>query len=60
MAEEEEPIEDYQAITESEEKDLERLMSSCQSAISNAESFMETLAKDLSVLDGVSYFLLSV
>lgn len=51
---EEEDLEDeYQAITENEEKDLDTLMSSCQTAISNAEAFMENLAKDLSLLDGV-------
>lgn len=54
LDEEEEIIEEYQAITEIEEKDLESLVSSCQTAISNAEAFMENLAKDLSLLDGVS------
>ncbi|XP_046670906.1 exocyst complex component 1 isoform X2 [Homalodisca vitripennis] len=44
--------EDYQALTEREEMDLEQLMSQCGSAVSNAEAFMETLARDLSVLDG--------
>ena len=47
--------EDYQALTEREEKDLERLLSQSNNALSNAEKFMEQLAKDLSLLDGV-YF----
>lgn len=46
--------EDYQALTDKEEKDLEQLMTQCGSAVSNAEAFMETLARDLSILDGVS------
>ena len=46
--------EDYHALTEREQHDLEKLMSECGFAISNAEAFMEMLAKDLSVLDGVS------
>lgn len=45
--------EDYQALTEREEMDLEQLMTQCGSAVSNAEAFMETLARDLSILDGV-------
>lgn len=45
--------EDYQALTEREELDLQQLMSQCDHAVSNAETFMETLAKDLSILDGV-------
>lgn len=55
LDEEENLIEEYQAITESEERDLDLLMSSCQTAISNAEAFMENLAKDLSLLDGVLF-----
>lgn len=45
--------EDYQALTDREEKDLERLLSQSNNALSNAEKFMEQLAKDLSLLDGV-------
>uniref|UniRef100_A0A0K8SIQ1 Exocyst complex component Sec3 PIP2-binding N-terminal domain-containing protein n=2 Tax=Lygus hesperus TaxID=30085 RepID=A0A0K8SIQ1_LYGHE len=45
-------IEDFQALTEKEEQDLILLMGECGYAVSNAEAFMETLAKDLSVLDG--------
>ena len=45
---------DYQALTNKEEMDLETLMSQCDFAISNAESFAEQLAGDLSVLDGVN------
>lgn len=46
--------EDYQALTEKETMDLEQLMMSCETAVSNAEAFMDTLARDLSILDGVS------
>lgn len=45
--------EDYHALTEREQQDLEKLMSQCGFAISNAEAFMEMIARDLSVLDGV-------
>ncbi|KAF2900398.1 hypothetical protein ILUMI_05792 [Ignelater luminosus] len=44
--------EDFQAITDKEQEDLNRLMSDCEFAISNAEAFMEVLARDLSLLDG--------
>ena len=47
--------EDYQALTDREEKDLESLLSQSDGALSNAEKFMEQLAKDLSLLDGVIY-----
>ncbi|KAI4485021.1 hypothetical protein M0802_012849 [Mischocyttarus mexicanus] len=43
---------DYQPITEKEASDLKQLIESCDYAVSNAELFMETLSKDLSVLDG--------
>ncbi|XP_023018204.1 exocyst complex component Sec3 [Leptinotarsa decemlineata] len=43
---------DFQAITDKEQEDLKRLMSCCEYAISNAEGFMEVLARDLSLLDG--------
>ncbi|BES93772.1 exocyst complex component sec3 [Nesidiocoris tenuis] len=45
-------VEDFQALTEKEEQDLILLMQECGYAVSNAEAFMETLAKDLSILDG--------
>ncbi|KAL1488467.1 hypothetical protein ABEB36_014938 [Hypothenemus hampei] len=45
-------VEDFQAITEKEQEDLRRLMDGCEFAISNAEGFMEILARDLSLLDG--------
>lgn len=45
--------EDYQALTDREERDLENLLSQSDGALSNAEKFMENLAKDLSLLDGV-------
>ena len=45
---------DYQALSPREEKDLERMMNECEFAIGNAEAFVEQLANDLSVLDGVS------
>jgi hypothetical protein len=44
------------ALTDREEQDLEKLMSQCEFGISNAEAFMENLAKDLSILDGVCMF----
>lgn len=47
-------IEDYQPLTDKEESDLEKLMSQCDFAVSNAEAFMDLLARDLSILDGVS------
>lgn len=43
---------DFQAITDKEEKDLEKIMSGCEFAISNAEAFMEIIIRDLSLLDG--------
>ncbi|CAG2065902.1 unnamed protein product [Timema podura] len=46
--------EEYLALSEREEQDLEKLMSQCELGISNAEAFMEILAKDLSVLDGAN------
>lgn len=46
-------VEDFQALTEKEEFDLVQLMEECGYAVSNAEAFMENLAKDLSILDGV-------
>ncbi|XP_039288046.1 exocyst complex component 1-like isoform X3 [Nilaparvata lugens] len=45
-------LEEYQALTEKEELDLEQLMKQCNTAVSNAEAFIETLTKDLSILDG--------
>lgn len=44
--------EDFQAITDKEQEDLKSLMFGCEFAISNAEGFMEILARDLSLLDG--------
>lgn len=44
---------DYQPITEKEAADLKHMMENCEYAVSNAELFMETLSKDLSILDGV-------
>ncbi|KAJ8962253.1 hypothetical protein NQ318_018227 [Aromia moschata] len=44
--------EDFQAITDKEQEDLKSLMSGCEFALSNAEGFMEVLARDLSLLDG--------
>uniref|UniRef100_A0A0V0G9U3 Putative exocyst protein sec3 n=1 Tax=Triatoma dimidiata TaxID=72491 RepID=A0A0V0G9U3_TRIDM len=45
-------VEDFQALAEKEELDLVQLMEECGYAVSNAEAFMENLAKDLSILDG--------
>lgn len=47
---------EYQPITDKETTDLASLMDNCYYAVSNAELFMETLSKDLSVLDGVSFY----
>uniref|UniRef100_A0A6P7G551 Exocyst complex component 1 n=1 Tax=Diabrotica virgifera virgifera TaxID=50390 RepID=A0A6P7G551_DIAVI len=47
-----EMVEDFQVNTEKEQEDLKRLMTGCEFAISNAEAFMEVLARDLSLLDG--------
>ncbi|CAD1474758.1 unnamed protein product, partial [Heterotrigona itama] len=43
---------DYQPITEKEVTDLKQMMEDCEYAVSNAELFMETLSKNLSILDG--------
>ncbi|XP_018331372.1 exocyst complex component 1 [Agrilus planipennis] len=53
--------EDFKAITDKEQEDLSSLMANCEFAISNAEAFMEVLARDLSLLDGenVQYLLAS-
>jgi len=48
---------DYQPITEKEAADLKQMMENCEYAVSNAELFMETLSKDLSILDGVKQYL---
>lgn len=45
-------VEEFQAITEKEEADLEKLMAGCEFAISNAEAFVDIVARDLSLLDG--------
>ena len=45
--------EDYQELTQKEEKDLECMISQTENAISHIEVFTEQLSKDLSVLDGV-------
>lgn len=45
---------DYQPITEKEAADLKQMIENCEYAVSNAELFMETLSKDLSILDGVN------
>ena len=47
------PGDDYQMLAAREEADLERMMAECEFAIGNAEAFVEQLANDLSVLDGV-------
>ncbi|XP_011497897.1 PREDICTED: exocyst complex component 1 [Ceratosolen solmsi marchali] len=43
---------EYQPITNKEATDLSSLMENCYYAVSNAELFMDTLSKDLSILDG--------
>lgn len=47
--------EDYQELTQREEKDLEIMISQTENAISNIEAFSEQLSKELSVLDGVTH-----
>ncbi|XP_046397854.1 exocyst complex component 1 isoform X2 [Ischnura elegans] len=42
----------YRSLTEKEQADLEKMVSQYEFAISNAEAFMEVLARDLSILDG--------
>nr|XP_039251957.1 exocyst complex component 1-like isoform X3 [Styela clava] len=44
--------ENYQVLTSKEETDLERMLSECENAISDAEAFASNMSKDLSVLDG--------
>lgn len=46
-------FEDFNALTEKEETDLNKLMKECNYAISNAELFMDELSKNLHDLDGV-------
>ncbi|XP_019646836.1 PREDICTED: exocyst complex component 1-like [Branchiostoma belcheri] len=46
--------EEYQVLTAQEESDLEKLISQCDFAVSNAEAFTEQLSKDLSMLDGAN------
>lgn len=46
--------ENWQALTQKEEEDVETLMTKCEFAISNAEAFTEELTNQLSMLDGVS------
>lgn len=46
--------EDFHALTEKEEGDLNKLISECNFAISNAELFMEQLGKNLTDLDGAN------
>lgn len=46
--------EDFHALTEKEEIDLNRLISECTYAISNAELFMEQLTSNLQHLDGAN------
>ncbi|XP_064489589.1 exocyst complex component 1-like [Ornithodoros turicata] len=44
-------VDDYQALTQREEVDLENLMAKYEFAINNAEAFTEQLARELSSLD---------
>uniref|UniRef100_A0A336LUA5 CSON004723 protein n=1 Tax=Culicoides sonorensis TaxID=179676 RepID=A0A336LUA5_CULSO len=46
--------EDFNALTEKEENDLNKLMKDCNYAISNAELFMEQLSSNLQDLDGAN------
>lgn len=44
----------YISVSEREQKDLQTLMTQCDSAVANAEAFAQQLAQDLSVLDGAN------
>ncbi|KAA0187594.1 hypothetical protein HAZT_HAZT005624 [Hyalella azteca] len=44
----------YISVSEREQRDLQELMTQCDSAVSNAEAFAQQLAQDLSVLDGAN------
>lgn len=46
--------EDFHALTEKEESDLNKLISECNLAITNAELFMEQLGRNLHDLDGAN------
>lgn len=46
--------EEYQALTEKEESDLETMMTELGFNPNNAEEFVEKLTNELTVLDGVS------
>ena len=46
---------DWHALSQKEEADLNSIMSQCEFAISNAEKFTDQLSRDLSVLDGVCF-----
>ena len=48
--------EDEFGLTEREEADLEKVLGRAENAVVNAEAFMEQLAKELSILDGVGYY----
>ncbi|XP_031637520.1 exocyst complex component 1 [Contarinia nasturtii] len=50
--EESDEFEDFQALTEKEEKELNKLISNSNLAITDAEQFMEQLSKKLQDLDG--------
>lgn len=53
-SEDSDAYEDFHALTEKEEIDLNRLISECTYAISNAELFMEQLTTNLQHLDGAN------
>lgn len=52
--EESDEFEDFQALTEKEEHELNKLISNCNLAITDAEQFMEQLNKNLQDLDGAN------
>lgn len=47
-------FEDFQALTEKEEIELNKLIADCNLAITDAEQFMEQLSKNLQDLDGAN------
>lgn len=52
--EETDEFEDFQALTEKEENELNKLVADCNLAITDAELFMEQLSKNLQDLDGAN------
>jgi len=52
ITQDEDKSSDYHAITKQEESDLDKMMNECDYAIVDADKFVNSLSKELSVLDG--------